>query len=232
MSTGNNYRAGYYNQYINPVIIDIIYCLSILLLTLYLRSQAPLMIGFVITFFYLKLTGRDFLVIHLLIAFIVAFIWVSFAKDNYHYGKDFIEICGICPYPVFVWGMGLFSISLLLSNFKTSIKTSLIIRLVLYTSLCTVCLIITEYSAYHFFNFRNQATSNYSAIPLINCIHGPGWMQVMYFLLGPIYSILLHIVQYLPDVNSKWIKYFFLKHLRMLSCLRQSVFQNLSFFTI
>lgn len=187
---------------------DIIFGSTILFLTMSLRSQIPLMAGSVLTYFYLKFTGRPCLVKNLAVAFIVSLIWVSIAKENYHYGDGFLEIHGFCPYPVFVWGMGLFAVSLLISHTEHLTGTSLPRRLAFYTVLCTALIIVVEYSAFHIFRFQNQATLKYAPVPVINCIHGPRWMQVMYFLLGPVYCVTVYSVENLkggreiPAVNN------------------------------
>ncbi len=174
---------------------DIIFCSTILVCTLYMKSQTPLMAGAVLTILYLKLTGRFHLTGNLFAAFFIAVLWVFAAKENYHYGREFTEIGGIALHPIFVWGMGLFAVSLLLSNSHSLADADTTYRFITYSIICITLMVMVEYISYHIFNFRNAATSHYKPVPVINCIHAPQWMQVMYFLLGPLYTLFLLIIE-------------------------------------
>lgn len=183
---------------------DFLYSVMWLLLTLYLKSQIPLIACFFFSFLYLRITGRLHLVAHLAAGLLLALVWATLAKDNYHYGSAIIEIRGFCPFPVLAWGMGFFSSALLFSHFEPMIKNRMAVRFSIYLVLCAVLLVAIEYAAYHIFHFRNVATQQYRAIPVINCIHAPLWMQIGYFLLGPLYSLLVHGVNNLiaPVMHS------------------------------
>jgi hypothetical protein len=41
------------------------------------------------------------------------------------------------------------------------------------------------------FNIRNLATAGYPGLPLLNCIHAPYRMKIVYFSMGPVYFLLL-----------------------------------------
>jgi len=185
------------------LMFDILYSAMFIILTLISKSQFPIMIGLLITVFYLKFTQRQNFIINLIIAFFTALVWVYFAKQNYHYGKNFLEINGFCFYPVFLWGMALFGASLILSHLDPITKGNLLYKILLNTFLFSATLIIVEYSAYNIFNLKNQATIIYKPIPVINCIHAPVWMQIMYFLIGPIYGTLLYIIEFISE--KEWI---------------------------
>ncbi len=57
----------------------------------------------------------------------------------------------------------------------------------------TVFLISVETIAYHLFGMQNLTAAAYPGIPICNCMHAQPWMQLSYFLLGPIYFIALKV---------------------------------------
>ena len=116
----------------------------------------------------------------LLLSFGIAFVWVSIARNYYHYNHHMLEIFGITLFPLFAWALGLFIVYLIYSYFK---KKSFILFVGIYWSL----LIFVETFAYHVLNIHDLATAGYKGLPLCNCIHAPVWMQISYFLLGLIY---------------------------------------------
>jgi hypothetical protein len=193
-----------FNERWGLLIKDLSFCVFLVTMTLVFKSQIPLMAGFFLIFFHLKFTKRLNFIVDLIMGFLTALIWVSFAKQNYHYDKNFLEINGISVWAVVVWGMSLFGASIILSHLNSVTKNNLIHKILLNTLLFSIVLIILEYLAHNVFNFKNQATINYKPIPIINCIYAPQWMQFMYFCIGPIYGFLMHSVRH---ISGKYINY-------------------------
>ncbi len=176
-----------------------IVCVSVMLAAI--ESPFPSIAGLILLIFYLKFTGRLYLLENLLASLFLALLWVYFAKANYHYSSGFAYVGGVCVFPVIAWGMALFGISMLLSNFDMFTESGPLNKIILHSLVFTAGLIIIEYTAYHIFGFKNQATLKYPPIPVINCIHAPRWMQAMYFLMAPIYGSMLGVIQFIRDFS-------------------------------
>ncbi len=180
---------------------DLLFFLTASVALAAIESPFPSIIAFIIVLLYLKFTERIYLVENLLASLLLAIVWVSFAKENYNYSTGFTYIHGVCLFPVLVWCLGLFGVSMLLSNSERFNNASPLTRLVIHSSVLWVCLIAVEILAYHVFGFRNKATLSYPPIPVINCIHAPRWMQIMYFLLAPIYGTMMAGIQFVREFN-------------------------------
>lgn len=144
---------------------------------------------------YLKFTGR----LHLFAAFGVAgvlgLIWAWIAVDYYHYSLTGLKIGMFNLYPVFFWTYGLFVVKLVYSGLQPFFRfRHKFVKLVVFSSLFWGGLVVVEYVVYHVYGIKNLATDGHQGLPLIDAIHAPVWMQVSYFLMGPVYYLLLETV--------------------------------------
>ena len=114
-------------------------------------------------------------------ASVIGLIWTFLARSQYGYNQDMYVVLGLNFFPLFGWPLGLFASYLIYE--KMNHKRKALIFVVLY---CCV-LIFLETTAYHIFNIKNVATAQYDGLPICDCLHAPGWMQLTYFLMGPVY---------------------------------------------
>ncbi len=178
------------------VIADIVISIFIILLLGIFRPDYVVMAAYFFTIPYLLLTQRKILSYHLLVASSVAFIWMLIAKNEYRYSRDFAAIAGISMFPLFAWATGLFAIYLIYSHYEHILKKEGFIRkLLLFLAFYWLFLIVSETVVYHTFNIHNLATAEYKGLPICGCIHAPLWMQVSYFLLGPIFFTVCYILR-------------------------------------
>lgn len=175
------------------MIADKLICAGVLLSLGFsgLRADITMVAVYVLLYPYLYLTGRRLAIRHLLVASLVAGCWFFIAKGQYGYNREMLLIGGYTVYPLFAWAVGLFGVYLMYSYWvrifpNRTLPGKLIFFVVLYWSL----LFGSEILAYHFFHFRNIATANYAGLPLVDCIHVPGWMQAAYLLNGPLYFLI------------------------------------------
>ena len=66
-----------------------------------------------------------------------------------------------------------------------------------------------ETISYHILEIRNLATANYKGLPICNCVHAPLWMQISYFIIGPLYFLVLNILN--KGMNKTKIKLYSIK---------------------
>jgi hypothetical protein len=144
---------------------------------------------------YLFLTARKNAFYHLYVSSLMALLWVFIANSNYEYNKVALKIFGLNAYSLFAWASGFFAIYMLYSHWEHKVKfVSFIKRLALFTAFYWVLLISVETIAYHVFGLMDMAVVMYSGLPICNCMHGPLWMKVSYFVMGPIYFIICELL--------------------------------------
>jgi hypothetical protein len=138
---------------------------------------------------YLFLTKRQEDIVYLLISSVISVFWILFAGNQYGYNREMIHIFGYSAFPIFSWASGLAILYLVYSDLEQIIITSSrwLNRFFLFSALYLFFIISLETIAYHIFNIRNEATAIYPGLPICDCIHAPIWMQISYFLIGPIY---------------------------------------------
>jgi hypothetical protein len=146
--------------------------------------------------------GRRFLVQqgpYFILALLVAGVWLLFSKDLYSYNRHFMVIKGVNLFPLIIWLLGLFLFYFLYifleDKFWDRFNPSRTFwrRFFLYTLLYWVFLLTVESFGYHVLNIHNLGTSQYPGLPICDCIHAPVWMQVSYFMMGPIYFMLCEL---------------------------------------
>lgn len=191
-----------YLKYIDKILILII-------LSLFLIIRPDFLVIFSIIFFslYLILTKRKRLFYHLLISFSIALIWMLSAKNYYSYNINMINFFGISIFPLFSWTLGLLGVYLIYShNIGKFKKVNNIKRIILFSILYWPLLIIIEILGYHIFKISNM-TNTYSGLPLCDCMHGPWWLKIAYFLLGIVFFIICIIFKLEnPKKRKKLIK--------------------------
>lgn len=161
--------------------------LAILFLGLFRPDYVVIAVFFLIIP-YLILTQRRTLFYHLVVAFLVALIWMLIAKNEYGYNQNFLTLSGINLFPLFAWTVGMFAIYVIYSHYEHILMEHGFIRqLLLFMAFYFPFLIATETIAYHLFNIHNLAANSYQGLPLCDCIHAPRWMQSAYFAIGPIF---------------------------------------------
>ncbi len=156
------------------------------------RPDILAIIVYLSLYVYLVLTKRKKDIVYLLISSILAIAWTYFAKNNYGYNREMIHILGLSAFPLFAWATGLAALYLVYHDLEQIFmkNNAWLKRFLLFTILYFFFIIVLETIAYHVFNIRNVATGVYDGLPVCDCIHAPRWMQVSYFLIGPIYFII------------------------------------------
>ncbi len=167
----------------------ILYILIISLLGIF-RPDAFMLVVYFLIYLYLYLTFREDGFYHLYLSTFIAVIWVILANDYYGYNTKMFTIFGLNSFPLFAWSAGLFGAYFLFSNFERYIKGNFLKKLALFSIFYWIALITVETIGYHYFNIQNITTAVYQGLPFCNCIHAPSWMQLSYFLMGPLYFTL------------------------------------------
>lgn len=152
----------------------------------------------------LKNTTRNLLPV-ILVAFLMATIWVFFTRAMYDYNMGFREVWGLNIFPLLAWTGGLTLGYILIERTSKKLKLSRQspYRLVTAVLLYAVAVLIIETVGYHVFGVQNIGTSQYAGIPLCDCLHAPPWMQFGYFLLGPLHWLVLRTLAFLPKSSHK-----------------------------
>lgn len=143
---------------------------------------------------YLLITRRKNLLPALLIALIMGIVWGIPASSMYVYEAKGFIIGSVNLYPVCYWTMGLFGTYFIFYRFQPAIK-HFWAKWVIFSLIFWFGLIAVETLSYNIFNIRNLATAGYPGLPLLNCIHTPYWMKLVYFSMGPVYFLLLTLLE-------------------------------------
>ncbi len=132
--------------------------------------------------------------IYLFISSVISLVWVIFVSDLFLYTRPAFTIFGLNSFILFAWALGLFAAYKISTYYikKLKIKNKLS-RFLFLIILYWVFLISVETIAYHLFGMQNLTAAAYPGIPICNCMHAQPWMQLSYFLLGPIYFIALKV---------------------------------------
>jgi hypothetical protein len=179
------------------IIADEIISVSVIILIFIgVFSRAYLMIGvYLLLYPYLFLTARKNAFYHLYVSSVIALIWVFIANSHYVYNQFSLNFFGLNAYPLFAWASGLFAVYIIYSHWEHKIKSrSFIKKLGLFIVIYWVLLIVVETLAYHVFNIVDVANISYLGLPICDCIHAPRWMQLVYFLMGPVYFIICELL--------------------------------------
>lgn len=155
-------------------------------------SAEYLFIGlYLVAFLYLGIKKRWKELYYLFMASLLSVVWVYFANSQYSYNDEMIKVFGLNSYPLFAWTIGLFVFVNMyfflenVFNFRMRFK-----KILFFVGLYWSLLIFGETVWYHVFNVQNVATAIYSGLPICDCLHAPLWMQVSYFLMGPVYFVI------------------------------------------
>jgi len=133
---------------------------------------------------------------HFFVSFLVIFFWLAMVKDWYYYNHRFFEIYGINLLPLTFGTIGLFFIYLVYAFVLSGLKESNPIKqFIIFIAIAWVILIAAETIGYYLFDIHNLKTANYPGLPICNCIHAPAWMKLGYFLIGPIYIFICHLLK-------------------------------------
>ncbi len=181
------------NNLVN-LIVDIFAFATVLIMFGYVGVDAVMVVLLIIAIPYLMITKRKHLIGSLFIAFMISVVWKMIGGKYYHYSFNKLILFGINLYPVFLWTFGLFTVALVFYDMNRFIrKKSSLTKFLIFSSLFWFGLLLSEWVVYNIFGIKNLATASYSGIPFLNCIHAPLWMQISYFLMGPLYFILLKL---------------------------------------
>jgi hypothetical protein len=167
-------------------ILDRVILAVIFLSFAFMRPDYIIAIAYLLTIPYLFFTNRKKAFYHLMVASIVAIVWMLIAKDQYSYNKDMLNIGGIVIFPLFAWALGLFGAYLIYSHWEEKFDNTFH-KFLFFVALYWPILLLFDGVAYHIFNIKNIATAAYSGLKICDCIHAPFWMQTSYLALGPIY---------------------------------------------
>ncbi|MFA5021573.1 MAG: hypothetical protein WC508_00625 [Patescibacteria group bacterium] len=132
----------------------------------------------------------------LVLALVMAIAWVALTNNQYAYNHNFPQLFGLQLYPLIAWFLALstayFAYTWLGVFFKLkSFSLNFIVACLLYWPI----LIFAETAGYYWFNIHNLAAASYPGLPICHCLHAPPWMQLGYFLLGPVYLLLGHLLK-------------------------------------
>ncbi len=119
-------------------------------------------------------------------ALIVAFVWVSASGDVYHgYNTFKLHVFGKSIFPMLAWPAGLvmgYYYIVPHIKIKSWPKRWLVLSLVY-----SFGLIVLETIGYNVLNIKLDTGNGYPGWPVLNILHCPWWMQVVYFANGIIF---------------------------------------------
>jgi hypothetical protein len=128
--------------------------------------------------------GRIKALTHLILATLMAVIWVQFAKEYYGYKYDYLKIFGMNTLPLMAWTLTLLGWGEMCNYLRFKSKLH---KFLFFVPSFWFLLILFETVAYHVLEIRNTMTGNYVGLPFCNCLHAPTWMKFVYFSMGPLF---------------------------------------------
>ncbi len=192
------------------LIIDLITIFLFFILLFLIGIDYTMFILLVAVCPFLIITKRKGLIFSLIIALMIAVIWGWIAEKYYVYAESSFKTELLNFYPILFWTLGLFMAILLFRDVKLifDIKTFKV-KLIIFSVLFWFGLIAIETISYHILEIRNLATAEYKGLPICDCIHAPLWIQISYFIIGPLYFIILNILN--KGMNKTKIKLYGIK---------------------
>jgi hypothetical protein len=122
--------------------------------------------------------------------------WAIIGRKEYLYNHDFGTIYGVSLFPLTLFPIGLIAAYVLYYFiFERLLKIKKFWQEFLcFSTMYIVFLLIAETVAYYFFDIHNLGTEQYPGLPICNCLHAPHWMQAVYLLIGPIYFLIVKLL--------------------------------------
>jgi len=177
--------------------LDITFSVIILLFFGIFRPDYVVITAYFLVIPYLFFTHRRSFLYQFIIASGVSLIWMFIAKGVYNYNYNFITILGFNLFPLFSWAIGLSIVQIIYLYYEPLFKNKhFSYKLLVFVTLYWPILIFVETVAYHIFHIQNLATAKYTGLIFCNCIHAPTWVQISYFLIGPIFFIICSIINF------------------------------------
>lgn len=146
-----------------------------------------LLTAWIFTFCYLVRARRFMATLHQILAALLSAIWIHFAKDYYGYEYNFLKIFGLNSLPLLAWSLTLFGLHEYCSHFQFK---KWVHNFLFYVLVFWFFGILVETVTYHNLGLHNSLTSAYEGLPICDCVHAPGWMQLVYLMMGPFYYLL------------------------------------------
>lgn len=177
------------------LIIDLITIFLFFILLFLIRVDYTMFVLLIAVCPFLIITKRKNLIFSLIVALMIAVIWGWIAEKYYAYAESSFKTELLNFYPILFWTFGLFMAILLFRDIKLIFDIKPFkVELIIFSGLFWFGLIAIETISYHILEIRNLATAKYKGLPICNCIHAPQWIQISYFIIGPLYFIILNIL--------------------------------------
>ena len=169
-------------------IADTFYLLSLMLLY-YFWNRDPEIMFFVTCVYalcFLAFVLKFRIVKQLLLGLLIAVIYLTFYKEFYNYNTFSLRLFGYPLFPLFAWPFALTLLSYYISMLMEVMSIEKVwIKISVAYAVYVVMLIFLEYTGYHYLNIR--LTSHYTSLPLIDCLHTPASLKLVYFINGLIF---------------------------------------------
>ena len=118
-----------------------------------------------------------------LIGLVLSFLYLTFYRNIYTYQTMGWSVLGYPLYPLLAWPLALTLLGRYLDMFFDGFAFSAVKAKVAFAyAFYCLLLIFMEYTAYHYHQIR--LTSQYESIPLIDCMHAPLSLKLVYFVNG------------------------------------------------
>lgn len=120
------------------------------------------------------------------IGLFISFSYLTFYKDIYNYNSFFLAFFQYPLLPLIAWPVGLTILSYYVVMLLETMEIEKIqVKIAIAYSVYITMMILVEYTTYHYVNIR--LLSNYPSLPLIDCLHTPADLKVVYFINGLIF---------------------------------------------
>jgi hypothetical protein len=176
------------------LVYSLLFVIIIFISGFFLKIDLFIVIFYILLYPLLILTKKVRYTNYLIVSFLVSLVWIIIVKEQYLYNQDLLVVFGLNLLPLFSFSFGLFFVYLVCDFLYYKIRNWIRIasvrkyyKFLLFFVLYFVLLIFVETLGYHILEIKNINTENYAGLPLCDCIHAPLWMQIGYFLIGPIY---------------------------------------------
>ncbi len=137
----------------------------------------------------------------MLIGLVIAVSYLTFYKDFYHYDAFTLHVLNYPLFPLAAWPLALTLLSYYINMLTTLLKQEKAwAKVATAYGVYVIMLIFLEYTAYHYLNIR--LASNYASLPLIDCLHTPLSMKVVYFINGLAFFMLYFFIEDQPRTQN------------------------------
>jgi len=130
-------------------------------------------------------------------ALLLGWTWSILGRAEYNYNHNFGTVAGVSLFPFTLFPLGLVAMYFIFYflGIKFLKLKSFLAQFLTFSFAYMFLLLVAETVAYYWFDVHNIGTAQYPGLPVCNCLHAPHWMKTIYLTMGPVYFLIIKILE-------------------------------------